>query len=56
MTVEVHNVMLASNSVMDHRHQRQGEPTEGKLLPWDERYGDEENVVANVMFQSPEVA
>ena len=48
--------MLASNSVMDHRHQRQCEPTEGKLLPWDERYGDEEDVVANVMFQSPEVA
>ena len=42
---------------MAHLHQWQGEPPEGKLQwskSWDERYGDEEDMAANAMFQSPE--
>ena len=42
---------------MVHLHQWRGEPPEGKLQwskSWDERYGDEEDMAANAMFQSPE--
>ena len=42
---------------MGHLHQWQGEPPQGKLQwskSWDERYGDEEDMAANAIFQSPE--
>ena len=42
---------------MDHRHQWQSEPPEGKLSwtkSWDENYGDEEDMAANAMYSSPE--
>ena len=49
--------MLASTSDMHHHHQWQGEPPEGKLFwnkSFDQRYGDEEDMASNAMFQSPE--
>ena len=42
---------------MLHRHQWQSEPPEGKLMwnkSFDERYGDEEDMAANAMFNDPE--
>ena len=49
--------MLASTSAMPHHHQWQDEPPEGKLFwnkSFDQRYGDEEDMASNAMFQSPE--
>ena len=49
--------MLASTSTMGHHHKWQSEPPEGKLQwskSWDERYGDEEDMAANAMFNCPE--
>ena len=42
---------------MTHHHQWQSHPPEGKLSlskSWDENYGDEEDMAANDMFNSPE--
>ena len=42
---------------MGHHHKWQREPPEGKLQwakSWDERYGDEEDMAANAMFNDPE--
>ena len=42
---------------MHHHHQWQKEPPEGKLMwskSFDERYGDEEDMAANAMFNDPE--
>ena len=42
---------------MGHHHKWQHEPPEGKLQwakSWDERYGDEEDMAANAMYNSPE--
>ena len=50
-------MVLASVSAMPHHHQWQSEPPEGKLMwnkSFDERYGDEEDMAANAMFNSPE--
>ena len=49
--------MLASTNAMGHHHQWQSEPPGGKLewsKSWDERYGDEEDMASNAMFNSPE--
>ena len=43
--------------IMHHHHQWQKEPPEGKLMwskSFDERYGDEEDMAANAMFNDPE--
>ena len=51
-------MVLAPTSAMPHHHHLwQSEPPEGKFTwskSWDERYGDEEDMAANAMFQSPE--
>ena len=50
-------MMLASTSSMGHHHKWQHEPPEGKLQwakSWDERFGDEEDMAANAMYNSPE--
>ena len=42
---------------MGHHHEWQSEPPEGKLVwskSWDERYGDEEDMAANAMYNCPE--
>ena len=42
---------------MGHQHCWQSEPSEGKLSwnkSFDQRYGDEEDLAANAMFNSPE--
>ena len=42
---------------MGHQHCWQSEPPEGKLSwnkSFDQRYGDEEDLAANAMFNSPE--
>ena len=49
--------MLAPTSAMGHHHKWQHEPPEGKLqwaMSWDERYGDEEDMAANAMYNCPE--
>ena len=49
--------MLVSTNAMGHHHQWQSEPPEGKLgwsKSWDERYGDEEDMASNAMFNCPE--
>ena len=49
--------MLASINAMGHHHQWQSEPPGGKLewsKSWDERYGDEEDMASNAMFNCPE--
>ena len=46
-------MMLASTRSMGHHHKWQHEPPEGKLQwakSWDERYGDEEDMAANAMY------
>ena len=48
---------LASTSAIPHHHQWQSEPPEGKLFwnkSFDERYGDEEDMASNAMFNSPD--
>ena len=49
--------MLAPTNAMGHHHQWQSEPPGGKLersKSWDERYGDEEDMASNAMFNCPE--
>ena len=43
--------------IMHHHHQWQNEPPEGRIMwskSFDERYGDEEDMAANAMFNDPE--